>query len=51
MLFANKRKHNITIPAKLDDGKRPNISYLIHHLVDHVMEDQRKELFILDGHV
>ncbi|KAL1963177.1 hypothetical protein VTN77DRAFT_8610 [Rasamsonia byssochlamydoides] len=51
MLFSNKRKHNISIPAKLDDGTRPNIAYLIQYLVDNVMEDQRKELFVLEGHV
>lgn len=51
MLFSNKRKHNISIPSKLDDGTRPNIAYLIQYLVDNVMEDQRKELFVLDGHV
>jgi len=52
MLFANQRKHSLSIPAKTtDDGKQPNIEWLIHYLVENVMQDPRKELFILDEHV
>ncbi|KAL1972480.1 hypothetical protein VTN31DRAFT_6894 [Thermomyces dupontii] len=51
MLFGNKRRHDISIPAKLESGKKPTIAFLIQYLVDKVMEDPRKELFVLDGHV
>ncbi|KAI9923560.1 Ubiquitin-related modifier 1 [Aspergillus wentii] len=51
MLFSNERKHNITLPSQLSDGSRPNITYLLQHLVEHVMKDQRKELFILEDNV
>lgn len=51
MLFGNKRKHDISIPAKLESGKSPTIAFLIQYLVNNVMQDTRKELFVLDGHV
>ncbi|EED12519.1 hypothetical protein TSTA_005560 [Talaromyces stipitatus ATCC 10500] len=51
MLFANERKHNLTIPAKTNDGKQPTIGWLIQYLVENLMQDTRKELFILDDHV
>ncbi|KAB8237839.1 Ubiquitin- modifier 1 [Aspergillus alliaceus] len=51
MLFSNERKHNFIIPAKLSDGGRPNISFLLKHLADNVMKDERKELFILEDNV
>jgi len=51
MLFSNERKHNVAIPAQLNDGSRPNIAYLLQHLVSNVMKDERKELFILEDNV
>jgi ubiquitin related modifier 1 len=51
MLFANERKHILTIPAKTSDGKQPTIAWLIQYLVENLMQDTRKELFILDDHV
>ena len=51
MLFTNQRKHHVSIPTVLDDGTHPNITFLIHYLVENVMRDQRTELFVLDGHV
>ncbi|KAL2007204.1 hypothetical protein VTN00DRAFT_8642 [Thermoascus crustaceus] len=51
MLFSNERKHQISIPAKLDDGSSPNITYLLQYLLNNVMTDQRKELFVLDNNV
>lgn len=51
MLFANERKHSLTIPTKTSDGKRPTIAWLIQYLVENLMQDTRKELFILDDHV
>ncbi|CRG88754.1 Ubiquitin-related modifier 1 [Talaromyces islandicus] len=51
ILFANTRKLQLSIPAKHDNGSRPNIAWLIRYLVEHEMKDKRKELFVLDEHV
>lgn len=51
MLFSNERKHTVTLPARLSDGSQPNISFLLQYLVDNVMRDERKELFILEDNV
>lgn len=51
MLFSNERKHNLILPATLNDGKQPTISYLLEYLVKNVMKDQRKELFVVDNNV
>ncbi|KAJ5204038.1 ubiquitin related modifier 1 [Penicillium cinerascens] len=51
LLFSNERKHNITLPAQMDDGSQPNIAYLVRYLVDNVMKDQRQEMFIMEDNV
>lgn len=51
ILFSNERKHTIQLPTRLSDGSQPNIAYLLRHLVDNVMKDQRKELFIIEDNV
>ena len=52
MLFSNIRKHNISLPAHLSpDGSPPNITYLLKYLIDNVMKDERKELFVLEENV
>lgn len=51
MLFSNERKHSVTLPARLSDGGRPKISFLLEYLVENVMKDERKELFILERNV
>ncbi|CAL5868866.1 uncharacterized protein PFLUO_LOCUS3093 [Penicillium psychrofluorescens] len=51
LLFSNERKHNVTLPANLDDGARPDIAYLLRYLVDNIMQDQRKEMFIMEDNV
>jgi ubiquitin related modifier 1 len=59
LLFSNKRSHAISIPSKVhkndstslllpEDGvetKPADITYLIHHLRDHLLKE-RPELFI-----
>ena len=45
------RKHSITLPSRLSDGNRPNVSYLLAYLVENLMKDQRKDLFILEDNV
>lgn len=51
ILFSNERKHNISLPAQLKDGNPPNIAFLLQYLVENVMKDERKELFILEDNV
>jgi hypothetical protein len=35
----------------LVDGSQPSIAYLLRYLVDNVMKDQRKEMFIMEDNV
>ena len=51
MLFSNQRQHSISLPTRLSDGSQPNIAYLLQYLVENVMKDERKELFILEDNV
>lgn len=51
MLFSDRRRHSVVLPAKDQDGKPSTIASLIHHLCEHVMEDTRKELFVLQDHL
>ncbi|KAM0435277.1 hypothetical protein ACHAPT_003371 [Fusarium lateritium] len=51
MLFSDKRHHSLVIPAVTQDGKPANIAYLIDHLCQNVMQDSRKDLFVLDNHL
>ncbi|KAH6684489.1 ubiquitin-related modifier 1 [Halenospora varia] len=51
MLFSDERKHKLLVPTKDDKGNAVNIGWLVHHLVEDVMKDSRKEMFVLDGHV
>ncbi|KAJ4311543.1 Ubiquitin- modifier 1 [Fusarium piperis] len=51
MLFSDKRHHAVSIPAVTQDGKPANIAYLIDHLCQNVMQDSRKDLFVLDNHL
>lgn len=51
LLFGNERKHKVVLPARLADGSTPNISYLLKHLVDNLMKDQRKDMFIMEDNV
>ncbi|CAP80078.1 Pc12g04510 [Penicillium rubens Wisconsin 54-1255] len=51
LLFGNERKHKVVLPARLEDGSRPNISYLLKYLVDNLMKDQRIDMFIMEDNV
>ncbi|KAF9777665.1 Ubiquitin- modifier 1 [Fusarium sp. DS 682] len=51
MLFSNQRQHALAIPAADQDGKPVDIAYLIDHLCQNVMDDSRKDLFVLDNHL
>jgi len=51
MLFADQRKHKLPIPA-YDDNKNPvTVGWLVHYLCNEIMQDARKDMFVLDGHV
>lgn len=39
------------MPAIDKDGKSVTIAYLIEHLCGNLMNDTRKELFVLDDHL
>ncbi|KAF7513601.1 Ubiquitin- modifier 1 [Endocarpon pusillum] len=49
MLFNNKRKHKISIPTQDARGLPVNINLLVRYLCENVMNDSRKELFVVDG--
>ncbi|KAJ9487139.1 hypothetical protein VN97_g6169 [Penicillium thymicola] len=51
LLFGNERKHKVVLPARLEDGSRANISYLLKYLVDNLMKDQRMDMFIMEDNV
>ena len=49
MLFDNVAKHDVSIPAKNKDEKPTTIGYLVNHIMDNLVQDTRKELFVKDG--
>lgn len=51
MLFADERRHSLTLPAAGKDGQPANIADLIEYLCQKVMKDTRQELFVLDAHL
>jgi ubiquitin related modifier 1 len=51
MLFADQRKHSLSVPAKDERGQAVTVGWLVHYLCVEVMKDPRKEMFVLDGHV
>ncbi len=51
MLFSNERKHKLSVPAKDSKGNAVTMGWLVTYLLEEVMKDSRKELFVLDGHV
>ncbi len=49
MLFDNVSKHTVSIPAKANEEKPTTIGYLVKHIVDNLVKDPRKELFVQEG--
>jgi len=47
MLFNNESKHKIQIPARNKDNIPVDVAYLVRYLCDIVMNDKRRELFVL----
>ena len=51
MLFSDKRQHKISIPA-FDEQRQPTTTaFLIRWLCENLMDDPRRELFVLDNSV
>ena len=48
MLFSNQRQHQLSIPATDESGDPANAGFLVRYLCQHLMNDRRKELFVLD---
>lgn len=51
MLFSDKKKHKLSIPATDDSDRPTTVASLLTYLCQNVMKDQREEMFVLDGHV
>jgi hypothetical protein len=51
MLFDNKRRHSVSLPAADSSGKPANIAFLIDYLCRNLMKDPRADLFVLDNHM
>lgn len=51
MIFSNQRNHKISLPSTDDEGNSANVGFLIKFLCDNLMQQQKKELFILDDSV
>ncbi|KAF2838326.1 ubiquitin related modifier 1 [Patellaria atrata CBS 101060] len=50
LLFGNKKKHTVSLPGA-SKTKNPDITFLVNHLCENLMQDSRRELFVLDGGV
>lgn len=52
MLFSNKKKHEVQMPAADSKTSAPStIADLISFLCDNLMDDPRKDLFVLEDTV
>ncbi|KAK4114445.1 ubiquitin-like protein [Canariomyces notabilis] len=51
MLFSNRRRHAVSLPAIDGAGKPANIAFLIDYLCKNLMKDPRTDLFVLDNHI
>ena len=51
LLFDNVSKHRVCLPDKNAQGSPSTVGDLVVWLVDNLLKDPRKELFVLDGGV
>lgn len=51
MLFSNKRKYQLSVPSKDDEGRAANLAFLVRFLCKHLMKYHRQELFVVEGAV
>jgi len=50
MLFSNKRKHEIAMPIR-NSNNSLTVKDLVEYLCENIMQDPRKDLFVLDDSV
>lgn len=51
MLFADKKRLEVTLPALDAAGGPASVGFLIAHLCSTAMTDGRKDLFVLEEHL
>ncbi|KAA8563904.1 hypothetical protein MFRU_036g00150 [Monilinia fructicola] len=51
MLFSNQRNHKLSIPKTDSKGDSVTVGWLVKYLCDEIMQDSRKDMFVLDDHV
>ena len=51
MLFSNQRNHKLSLPTRDEAGDPVTVAFLIRHLCENMMQQQKKDLFILDDSV
>lgn len=49
MLFNNVTKHSVSLATKTEAGKKPNVGYLVKYILDNLVKDSRKDLFVQNG--
>ena len=49
LMFSNKATHDINIPSNIPGSTQSaNVKYLLKYLCEELMQDTRKELFVVD---
>ena len=51
LLFSNQRKHHVALPTRDERGKAADLNFLVHYLCNELMQDSRKEMFMLEDSV
>ena len=51
MLFSDQKIHKLPVPSKDTKGEAVTVGWLVNYLCDEIMQDSRKDMFMLDGHV
>lgn len=51
MLFSDQRKHKVSVPAVDEDAQPATAAFLIQWLCKNLLNDPRKEMFVLDDSV
>ena len=51
MLFSNQSRHQVSLPATDSSGQPSNLGFLVDYLINNLMRDPRKEMFVMDGTV
>ena len=51
LLFSNQRKHKLSLPSSDGKGHPTNMAYLVRYLCDNLMNDARRDMFVVDDTV